>query len=66
MKGFLLDMQAELTNHKDCHPKPSLKVVMENVETNVLEKSEYFADTPPRKLYSKASGTPDRYPLIPV
>ena len=56
----------QLTDHRGCHPKPSLKLVMENLETNVTKISEYLADTPPKKLYIKASGTPDRYPLIPV
>lgn len=65
-KSFPLDLQAELTDHRDCHPKPSLKLVMESLETSITEKSEYFADTPSRKLYSEASGTPDRHPLIPV
>lgn len=60
VKGLLLDLHADLTDHRDCHPKPSLKLVTENLETNITEKSEYFADTPPRRPYSKASRTNDR------
>lgn len=60
MKRFLLDLQADLTDNRDCHPQPSLKLVTENLETNIIEKSEYFGDTPPRKFYSKASRIPDR------
>lgn len=60
MKGLLLDLQADLTDHRDCHPESSLKLVTENLETNGTEKSEYFADTPPRKPYSQAFRTSDR------
>lgn len=60
MKGLLLDLHADLTDHRGCHPKLSLKLVTENLETNGTEKSEYFADTPPRKPHSQASRTNDR------
>lgn len=60
MKGLLLDLHADVTDHRDCLPKPSLKLVTDNLETNITEKSEYSADTPYRKPYSQASRTTDR------
>lgn len=66
VKGFPLDLQVELTDHRECYPKPSLKLVIENLRTNIIEKLEHSADTPPRKLHSEASGAPYRHPLIRV